>query len=269
MSVAYAPEAAPRRVIASKARAAEIVERIAAKHDLAVPTVLCARRDRFAMAARAEVAASIADELNWSTRSIGDYIGCSHTMVRKLLGFHEIAARRAKRWLPAADVHALARLEGNDLAQRALEAEERAAELEAEMVRLTGVHLAATLGQAIELGGEHGGRFGGVVLLSIVVEAYPNAVLGPNLLELYDEACGKLGFGRSSGVGYELMAKNASNIAKHFREKGWPVPTEPGDLPASRRLTHEAARMLHEKIGFPRLSQMELAAQRGSAPVRA
>lgn len=255
--------------IYSQARASAIIEAVAEKHQVSVQTLLCAKWDRYAMASRAEAAHELKVQLKLSQRAIGAQLGCTQPNVRKLFGIHEMNVRQAKRWLPVADVHAIAAIDSAEAKRRALEAEERAAELEQELARLTGKDLALSLMDAVELGGKHGGRVGGVILLAILCENYPNVVLGPNVLRLYDEACERLGFGSQRGAGFVLITSNAKNINQHFRARDWPLPIETGEFAGSRRLTDDAAIFLHERAGAPRRSQIEMAAERRSAPVPA
>jgi hypothetical protein len=263
--------AAPRGVITSKARACEIVETVAAKHDLPVQTVLCARWDRYAIAARAEIASELSTRLNWSTRRIGAHIGCTHANVRKLFGIHKLNMKRGARWLPAADVHAIVSIRNDERLMRMVEAEERAAYAEAELARLTGDNLAVIYADALGL--TH--RLRCAIVLAIVAEAYPRLVLGAELIEHYDEACVKLGYGDQKGANFNLMTKNVAHLREHFEAQGWPAPINitkgytPRELVGSRRLTDEGAEFLHERLGAPKLSQIEAAREQRSARVRA
>lgn len=270
MSVAY--EHSPivaiqpkRRVIASKARAAQIIEQVARKHDLAPTVVLCARWDRFAMAARSECAFELKTQLGWSQRAIAAHLGCTQPNVRKLFSFHEMNSRRARRWLPAADVQALSKLESGAMGLRLIETEERAQYLASELDRLTGHQ------RALELADALGVRVRGGILLAIVAEAYPNVALGGTILELYDEACLRLGYGDQKGSGFNLMAKNVAHLREHFAARGWPEPIPMGDsatagiLVGARRLSDEAAVFLHEWFGLPCASQIEAAKERSAA----
>lgn len=225
-----------RRVIASRARAAQIVERIAEKHALTTTQLLCAKWDRFAVVARAEVAHALRSELKWSLRVIGEHLGCSHTRVRNLLGFHENTHCRFTR---------LAAVTGSDA---------RVRELEAELQRLSGTYLAERCVQALGL------RLRCAIVLSILAEAYPNHVRGPALLALYDEAREHFGYGGTDGsrIGATtgLLTKNTADLAAHFSGEGWPSPSEVGPVPGSRRLTAAAAEWMHVRIGAPKLSQV-------------
>lgn len=237
MSLAVADEPhTPRRVIASRARAAAIVERVAQKHDLTVTQLLCAKWDRFAVTARAEVAVALRSELKWSLRVLGEYLGCSHTRARNLLSFHENTHRRLSR---------LAAVTGADA---------RVRELEAELQRLSGSNLAERYAQALGL------RLRCAIVLAILAEAYPNHVRGPALLSLYDEAREHFGYGGADGsrIGATtgLLTKNTADLAAHFAAEGWPAPSEVGPLPGSRRLSDAAAEWLHVRTGAPKLSQV-------------
>lgn len=270
MTIAF-ETAAPGRIIASRSRATQIAEAIADKHALNVSTMLCARWDRFAIAARAELACELRAKLGWSQRRIGEYIGCTHPNVRKLFSYHEITQKRAKRWLPQTDVHALLAVEADDRLARALDAEERAAEAEAELRRLSGADLALRLADTFDLGQ----YMRCAIVLAIVCEAYPRIVLGADMIRWYDEACERLDYGERKGSNFNLLAKNVAKLREHFVDRGWPVPivakVEPrsGGLAGSRRLDDDAARFLHERIGAPRLSQMEAAQEERSKHVHA
>lgn len=239
MSVAYehTPIAPKRRVIASKARAAAIIEGIADKHSLPVQTLLCAKWDRFAMIARAEAAHALVAQLNWSIRGVGAHLGCSHTNVRKLLGFHEKSARRIVRLvsIQCADEVAVARVR----------------ELEAELQRLSGTYLSEKLASRLDV------PLRCAILLSILIESYPRYVRGPALLQLYDDACEKLGYGARNGANFDLVTKHACDLAAAFKAGGWPVPSEVGELKGSRRLTDACAVWLSEGFGAPRRSVIE------------
>lgn len=254
-----------RRVIASKSRATAILERVAQKHDMTVQTLLCARWDRYAIAARAEVATELSHKLKWSQRAIGSFIGCSHPNVRKLFSYHERHVRRAHNLLPETDVVALATVREDMRLQRALEAEERAAFAEAELERVTGVKLAVRLADAL------GGPVRCAIVLAIVVEAYPRLVLGEEIIEHYDEACARLSYGDQKGASFNLMAKNVAHLRDHFVERGWPVPIPYNDsqMRGARRLTDEAAIWLHERFDAPRASQIEAAREHRSHQVLA
>lgn len=260
---------APRRVIASQARAARIVEDVAAKHGLKVTYVVCAAWQRDAVLARAEIAHRLTEELNWSLRAIGAHLGCSHSRVCSLLTEHKKWTEKARRLLPLADIHALAAVEGDARLTRAKEAEERAAFAEAELARLTGAELAPRLAENLGLG--H--RLRCAIVLAIVAEAYPRIVLGPELLERYDDACERMGYGFQRGSNFHLMTKNVAHLREHFEAQGWPSPLIAGDpltvrMVGARRLDDRCAVFLHERLDAPRASQIALAAEGRSAPIR-
>lgn len=245
----------PRRTIVSKARAAALVEQIADKHALPVATVLCAKWDRFALIARAEAAHALTTQLNWSIRATGAYLGCSHTNVRKLLSFQKRNAPRIVR---------LVSLNGADEAAVA-----RVRELEAELQRLSGTHLCERLASDLSV------PLRCAILLAILIEAWPRYVRGPALLQLYDDACDKLGYGARNGANFDLVTKHACDLAARFKAAGWPAPSEVGELKGSRRLTDSAAVWLADRCGAPRRSVVETwreshaGAVNGSRPVHA
>lgn len=267
MSVAYVTEG---RVIASRSRATQLAERIAEKHDMEVRTMLCARWDRFAIAARAELASELKASLGWSQRRIGEYLGCTHPNVRKLFSYHEMTVKRAKRWLPKADVHALLAVEADERLLRAMDAEERAAEAEAELRRLSGVDIVLRLAEALDIR-----HLRCAIVLAIVCEAYPRTVLGADMIRYYDEACERLDYGDRNGSTFGLLAKNVGKLREHFVECGWPVPIAASassardSLAGARRLEDDAAKWLHERLGMPRLSQMQAADEARSKHVHA
>lgn len=270
MSVEAIERATPRRPIASTSRATQIVERVAAKHQFTVAFVLCAKRDRFAVAARAEAAHELKRQLDWSLRRIGDHIGCTHENVRQLLTCHKMNTERNARCLPPIDLNALNALEGCELKQRVADAEERAAYAEAELARLTGATLALTLAEALGL--THQMRC--AITLAIVAEAYPRVVLGSELIEHYDAACERLAYGFRRGANSHLMTKNVTNLREHFEANGWPAPLLAHDamtrtISGARRLTDDAATFLHERFDVPRRSQIEAGVEQRSLRVRA
>lgn len=224
----------PKRAIHSRARAAALIEQIADKHRIGVNTMLCARWDRFAVLARAEAAHGLVEQLGWSLRAAGDYLGCSHENVRQLLACHKSTAPRIAR-----------------LGAQVSDPDGRIRELEAELARLSGSFLCEKLSEqfAIPL------RCG--ILLAILVEAYPRYVRGPAILQLYDDACERLGYGWGKGSNFNLMTKNAQHMHESLRSAGAPLASEVGDTPGSRRLTDAAAEWLHARCGAPRLSQIE------------
>lgn len=269
MSIAF-ETAAPGRVIASRSRATALAETIASKHALDMRAMLCARWDRFAIAARAELASELKDKLGWSQRRIGEYIGCTQPNVRKLFSYHNLNASRAKRWLPQADVHALLAVQADDRLARALDAEERAAEAEAELRRLSGADLALRLAEGLDLGQ----YMRCAIVLAIVCEAYPRIVPGADMIHWYDEACERLDYGERRGSNFNLLAKNVAKLRDHFVDRGWPVPITANDplcsgLVGARRLDANAAAFLHERLGAPKLSQMEAAHEQRSSRVHA
>jgi hypothetical protein len=241
-------------MIASKARAAQVIEQIADKHDITVVMLLCARWDRFAMLARAEAADALVNGMGWSIRTAGAYLGCSHTNVRKLCGFHKMQSAR------------LARIGGAIGPQ---DPEGRIRELEAELVRLAGTLLCERLATKLRL------RLRCAISLAIITEAYPRVVRGPAMLQLYDEACAQLGYGHADeGANYRLMDKNMSQLNAHFVGQGWPLPAVSGDGRGARQLSDDAAGWMSAHCGAPRLSVVLLAQEIGhdtvarSLPVR-
>lgn len=226
----------PRAVIASKARAAAIVERVAEKHAIGTATLLCARWDRFVMIARAEVAAALRDELNWPQRMIGEHIGCSQPNVRKLFSFHEKYARRVSAIVPVADP------------------EGRVRDLERELQRLSGIYTAERLAQHFDL------QLRCAIVLAILAEAYPRYVRGEAMLRLYDEACDELGYGARNGANANLITKNLTAMSEALAKLGMTPAYERGPFAESRRLTDVAAEWLYERTGpspLPRRSAIE------------
>ncbi|NBW07973.1 MAG: hypothetical protein EBR82_08095 [Caulobacteraceae bacterium] len=246
--------------IHSPARAMAIAEQVAGRYRITVDHLLCARWDRYVVHARAEVAVRIRDDLGWSSRAIGRWLGCSHPNVRKLFSYHKMRppwAAMTGDVDPASILH-LAR---DDQARRLAEAEQRAADAAREIDRLSGVHLTEALAEQLGL------LTRCAIVLAICAENYPRVVRGVAILQGYDHACSVLGYGARNGATYDLMKKNFSSLDRAFAEQGWPQPTECGDLPASRRLTHAAADMLALRFGVPRRSQMMLAAEGRSPPI--
>lgn len=236
MTLALTYDAPKRRtVIASKARAAQIIERVAEKHRIEVSTMLCARWDRFVAIARAEAAAGLRDDLGWSLRMIGEYLGCSHESVRQLFTLQQKYARRASLIHPVPDVDG------------------RIRELEAEVARLSGTYLCERLAVKFGL------QMRCAILLAILAEAYPRYVRGPAILQLYDEACETIGYGHQSGATYNLIAKNASHLNTRMRElgAGADVASVIKELPGARRMDDAAAAWLSDQCGAPKRSQIE------------
>lgn len=243
-----------KKIIASKAMALAIVERIAKKHDMDIKIALCARRDRYSVACRAEIAWTVKDELAWSQRSIGGLLGLSHTAVRKLLGFHEKSLRRANNVLPAETLRAIASISADDVKSRLLDAENRNAYLQAELDRLTGASLTHRIAESFGLKG----KLRCALVLAIVAEAYPRSINTPDLIELYDDACDRLNYGTRRGASFNLIAKNVAALRARFAELGYtdPIESSEGSFGLQRRLTDRAASLLNEIVGAPRLSQM-------------
>lgn len=241
-----------KRVIASKTRAMEIVERMALKHDLPVATALCAKRDRYARACRAEIAWALKRELNWSSRRSAALLGVTFKNVCVLLKTHEIAMRRAKNVLPVTDLQALAAIEADELRRRLVESQDLIAHLQGELDRLTGATLANKI--AARFGLEN--RLRCAIVLAILVEAYPRSVPSNLLTELYDEACDRLNYGSRNGASADLIKKNFSSLREHFAELGLACPVDWDDAGA-RRLTDAGAELLHEAVSAPRLSQLK------------
>lgn len=266
VSLALSPE--PRRVVASRSKATALVEQIAAKHGVTVHAVMLVRWQREAVAATAEVAFELKHKMGWSLRAIGQFLNRNHNGVCTLLTVHEKNMRLARRFMPTASAHALVQIEGDARLTRMVDAEERAAYAESELSRLSGnivVHLAETL--------QLGNRLRCVILLAVIAEAYPRTVPGPDLLELYDEACERVGYGTRRGVTFNLMTKNVQHLREHFVKMRWPDPlhvAERGSLEAAtgaRRLTDGCARFLHARLGVPKLSQIEAAGEKRSGRV--
>jgi len=254
MTTEAAPPARPRRVILSQRRAMEIVERVAAKHELSVAVALCSRRDRYAVACRAEIAWTIREQLNWSLRRIGQLLGVSHEAVRQLLDCHKIALRRARRSLPPTDLAALAAMDRDALRRRVAELEEMNAYLQSELDRLTGAGLVPTLAQ--EFGLENAQRC--AIVLAILAEAYPRAVSMNHMIELYEDACDQLNYGARQGATSNLVAKNISDLRERFAQQGLPDPVSLSEG-NNRSLSHEAAQVLYERTGTPSLTRLRLA----------
>lgn len=241
-----------RRVILSKERALAIVEAIAVKHDLAVRVALCSKRDRYAVACRAEIAHELKAQLNWSTRQTGDLLGVSSPAVCKLLGLHEIAIRRAQRSLPVSDLKALDALGSDALKLRLVNAESMVAFLQGEIDRLTGAGLIPRLAASFQLEN----KLRCAIVLAIVAEAYPRAVGLSDMIEFYDVACERLNYGRGSASA-NLITKNISHLREHFRDMGLPDPISTGDSRlGTRALRDDVAQLMHDRLGVPRLSQL-------------
>lgn len=245
-----------RTVIASKAMALAIVERIAKKHQMTVAAALCVRRDRFSVACRAEIAWTLKDELDWAQRPTGKLLGITQPAVRKLLGYHEMSLRRSNNVLPAETIKALAVISGDDLRRRLAEAESRAAYLQGELDRLTGASITHRLAESFGLNN----KLRCALVLGILAEAYPRAVSPPDLVELYDEACERLNYGARRGASFNLITKNIAALRESFLELGYPDPvvSSEGSSGMQRRLTDEAAVLLHEAVGAPRLSALKI-----------
>lgn len=244
-----------RTVIHSQRRAMEIVERIVAKHELTVSVALCARWDRYARDCRAEIAWTLRDELRWSTRRSGSLLGCSARNVCDLLTSHEIALRRAKNILPAADLRALAEISKDDLRQRVADVEADNAMLRAEIERLTGASLTHRLARLFGLEN----KLRCAIVLAIVVEAYPRHVTSMDIVELYDEACDRLNYGARNGATANLITKNIAALRDHVATLGMADPIESFEAHSglARRLSDAAAEYLHVEVGAPRLSQLK------------
>lgn len=250
-----------RTIIASKAMALAIVERIAKKHQMTVAAALCVRRDRFSVACRAEIAWTLKDELDWSQRRSGALLGVTQPAVRKLLGYHEMSLRRANNVLPTETLRALAVVSGDEAKRRLADAESRIAYLQSELDRLTGASITHRLADAFGLGN----KLRCALVLGILAEAYPRAVNPPELVELYDEACERLNYGARRGASFNLITKNIAALRESFLDLGYrdPVVSTESSSGMQRRLSDEAAVLLHETVGTPRLSVLKLETGRG------
>lgn len=216
-------------MIRSRARAREVVETIAAKYNLEPTTVLCAKWDRFAKFARAELAHTLTTPpFEWPQRMVGAYLGCTHTNVRKLLSFHKMSG--PKLYQIAAAIHPT------------VAADDRVRFLTDEIRRLSGQHHAEILARSLDM------PFRCAVVLGILVEHYPNHVRLPAMRDLYDEACIHFGYGKKGGVSENLMQKNFQTLGERFAAIGVPSPTELGPISGSRRLTDVAALWLLERF---------------------
>lgn len=251
------------KVITSPDMAMKIVERVAAKHDLVVTKVLCAKRDRHAVACRAEIAHCLKIELNWSARRTGDLLGITHPAVRKLLGSHQIAMRRELRVLPAATLRDLASISADETRRRLADAEGMILYLRGEIDRLTGASISQRLAECFGLEG----KLRCAITLGIVAEAYPRQVSAPDMVELYDEACNRLNYGARTGANFNLITKNIAALREHFASLGYadPIASTEGSPGMYRRLTDEAALLLNNLTGTPRLSQLKSQSIRGAA----
>lgn len=219
--------------IVSSARTAAIIEEVADKHGLEVRTMLCAAWRRDMVLARGEVAYRLRTELKLPWRAIGAKLGISHERGRQLFAGHKKREAQARLFAPVPDP------------------EGRIRELEAELQRLSGTYLSEKLASQLNV------PLRCAILLSILIEAYPRYVRGPALLQLYDDACEKLGYGARNGANFDLVTKHACDLAARFKESGWPAPSEIGELKGSRRLTDGAADWLSQHFGAPRRSVIE------------
>jgi hypothetical protein len=231
-----------------------ITERIADRYGLTVETVLCARWDRFAAEARAEIAEELCNGQGASLRAAGQWLGCSHTNVRKLLGCQKMRPLRAD----AATILALSR---NEQARRLAEAEARARELERQMERLSGAHLGETFARAFAMPLRCG------IVLAILAEHFPRPVRAQALIDFYDHACTTIGYGMQNGASADVIKKNLSSLKQAFAALGMEAPSEIDAATGQRRLTGAAAAMLHERFDAPRRSQMMLA-EEARVPLR-
>jgi hypothetical protein len=245
-------------LIASKARAAQLIEQIADKHGISVPVMLCSRAHSVTPA-RAEIVHALIDQLGWSQRTVGAYLGRPQTDVRYLFLYHKKFSAQ------------IARLGG---AAGPADPDGRIRELEAELARLAGTLLCEALKRKLGL------RLRCAIGLAIITEAYPRVVRGPVMLQLYDDACAQLGYGHANeGANYRLMDKNMSDLNAHFVDQGWPAPARPSEGRGARQLSDAAAEWMAATCGAPRWSVV-LAAREdmhelcvsdayGSLPVRA
>lgn len=244
-----------KKAIASKKLALSIIERVAAKHQLPVQHVLCARRDRYAVTCRAEAAWVIREDLGWSQRDIGSFLGVTQPAARKLLGYHEIAMRRANNVLPTESLRAIALISTDEAKRQLADAQIKLAYLQSELDRLTGASITQRVAESFGLES----KIRCAIVLSIVAEAYPRAVNAAEIVGLYDEACERLNYGAQRGASFNLISKNIAALRERFEELGHPDPiaSTEGSFGMQRRLTDDAAALLNRMIGAPRLSQLE------------
>lgn len=232
--------------VLSHDRAMKIVERVAAKHHLSVATALCAKRDRYARICRAEIAARLKGDLGWSPYKIGPFLGSTPKNAYDLLGLYNLEKKRAHRVLAVDDIRAIAELERDRMREELAEARYEIAYLKGELERLTGASLVHRM--ASVLGVE---KLRLCIVLAILTEAYPNRVMSDQMIDLYEDACIKLNYGRTEPTP-QLITKNVYDLRAHFTAQGWVDPiisTENG----TRVLSTDGARWLYERIGAPSL----------------
>lgn len=264
MSIVSISTKARRGAIMSQQRAMAIVERVAVKHDLTVAVALCSKRDRYAVACRAEIATVLKGELGWSQERTGALLGVTRPAVGKLLGFHKVAERRARHSLPPVDLVAIASLDRDALKGRLVDAEAMIAYLQGELDRMTGASVTHQLAESFGLDS----KLRCAIVLAILAEAYPRAVPSTDLTERYDDACARLNYGNCAGTSTNLVTKNIAALRDHFAELGYadPVVSSDGVNGKMRALSADAARLLNERVGVPRLSQLKTSLHSTSLP---
>ncbi|TXH47223.1 MAG: hypothetical protein E6Q97_27695 [Desulfurellales bacterium] len=237
-----------RVMIASVDRALAVVDRVAAKHGMTAAALVATPRNRAVILARGEVMHALNVELGWSYQRAANLLGLSvsrlHSAHTEWKGVQANIARYLPEDLRAAPdtlADLKAQLEASEVAR--LDAERRLAAvlgLESIDVFMKGLDL---LPRA-------------AIVLTVLAESYPNHVRVEQILNYYDAACLRLDYGAKRGATRELLYQNNAALRRTFAARGWPNPVGVGPANKTHVLTHDAADLLHEKIGVPSTVQI-------------
>lgn len=230
-----------RAMIASVDRALAIVERVAAKHGMTAAGLVSTRYNRAVVLARGEAMDALAKELRWSYQRAAELTGLSVSRLHSAHTEWKGVQANIERYLPDTVADLRAQLDAAEAARQ--DAERRlAAMLGAESVDLFVSELQLLPRAAI--------------VLTVLAEAYPKHVRDEQVLNFYDAACVRMNYGLRNGATKELMWQNFTALRRAFAERGWPNPVSVGPMINTRVLSHEAAVVLHERIGVPSKTQI-------------
>lgn len=224
-----------RRPIVSADRARTIEALVCERHGVAPEALRKQWPGRIVMEARRELACRLEHDLDWTVRQIANHLSCAKDTAHRLL----VTGR------PVYIGQKMHRQTVNDDCPESLR--EQLREMQAQLRRLSGVPIASRIAAA------YGMRPMSAIVLAIMAEAYPRPMALGAIIEAYELACDALEFGSREGVGEALINSAIFHARARFTELGLPSPIE--SLPmGQRRLSHDVASILRERVGAPRVA---------------
>ncbi len=235
-----------RAVIASPARAAAIIEQVAAKHRVNESALLVSRWRRSVVLPKAEIVYRLKRELGWPYQMIASHLGITAGNAHKLFRRWEATLAEHSVFLPE---NVVPRAEHDRVVA---EIEMRAQSAEAQLAEIVeGVKHAPVLAERIA--SDLDLKLRSAIVLAVVSNVYPRAIKEDALLDGYESVRCALNYGVREVTG-EIMRANIRDLRRAFAARKWSDPIASGEEFGSRRLTTPGAVLLSDRFGSPRKS---------------